>query len=195
MLVPDQGGSRITLRTHEPDVSSARNGREGQVAGLELLTDRVRVAVDGYPCASVDVTRAAVADLNLHAGQRAWLTAKATEVTAYPDPGGASLVTRNSPGGWIRRESAPRTLTPRSGRQLLTLRPSPPAARRYSSCSSRPMPPGRSLMSWTTKSAWSRSPAGVERSWGSTPRTMRALSRSSWSMRMLARSDGCSSRM
>jgi molybdate transport system ATP-binding protein len=79
----------ITLHTHEPDAGSARNRWTGRIAGLELLTDRVRVAVDGYPSASVDVTPAAVADLHLHPGQQVWLTAKATEVTAYPDPGGA----------------------------------------------------------------------------------------------------------
>jgi molybdate transport system ATP-binding protein len=84
----------ITLYTREPDASSARNRWTGRIAGLELLTDRVRVAVDGYPSASVDVTPAAVADLDLRPGQRVWLTAKATEVTAYPDPGGAPLRTR-----------------------------------------------------------------------------------------------------
>jgi len=77
----------ITLHTHEPDRGSARNQWTGRITGLELLTDRVRVAVDGYPPAAVDVTPAAVADLNLHSGQRVWLTAKATAVIAYPDPG------------------------------------------------------------------------------------------------------------
>jgi molybdate transport system ATP-binding protein len=81
----------ITLHTREPDPSSARNRWSGRIAGLELLTDRVRVAVDGYPSASVDVTPAAVADLELRPGLGVWLTAKATEVTAYPDPGGAPL--------------------------------------------------------------------------------------------------------
>jgi molybdate transport system ATP-binding protein len=82
----------ISLHTHAPDAGSARNVWSGRVAGLELLTDRVRVAVDGRPDALVDVTPAAVAELELHAGQRVWLTAKATEVTAYPDPGRAPLV-------------------------------------------------------------------------------------------------------
>ena len=35
---------------------------------------------------------AAVAALHLATGQRVWLTAKATEVLAYPDPGRAPLV-------------------------------------------------------------------------------------------------------
>jgi molybdate transport system ATP-binding protein len=69
------------------------------VSGVELLTDRVRVAVVGHPDqpgqpdqpdqpgqpgALVDVTPAAVAELGLEAGQQIWLSAKATEVIAYP---------------------------------------------------------------------------------------------------------------
>ena len=59
------------------------------VSGVELLTDRVRVAVVGHPeqpGALVDVTPAAVAELGLSAGQQVWLSAKATEVVAYPAP-------------------------------------------------------------------------------------------------------------
>lgn len=77
----------ISLYTHSPDAGSARNVWTGTVAGLELLTDRVRVAVDGTPDAIVDITPAALADLELRTGQQVWLTAKATEVTAYPAPG------------------------------------------------------------------------------------------------------------
>lgn len=79
----------ISLYTHAPDAGSARNVWTGRVAGLELLTDRVRVAVDGTPDAIVDITPAALAELRLETGQQVWLTAKATEVTAYPDPGRA----------------------------------------------------------------------------------------------------------
>jgi molybdate transport system ATP-binding protein len=95
------GGSRmlvavaptaISLFTHAPDVGSARNTWTGRVAGLELLTDRVRVAVDGRPDAIADITPAALAELRLVTGQQVWLTAKATEVTAYPDPGSAPVV-------------------------------------------------------------------------------------------------------
>jgi molybdate transport system ATP-binding protein len=77
----------IALHAHEPGPGSSRNVWAGVVAGMELLTDRVRVAVSGHPGALVDVTPAAVADLELGAGQRVWLSAKATEVIAYPDPG------------------------------------------------------------------------------------------------------------
>jgi molybdate transport system ATP-binding protein len=63
------------------------------VSGVELLTDRVRVAIEGRPSALVDGTPAAVADLGLAAGQQVWLSAKATEVVAYPqDPGSTSTI-------------------------------------------------------------------------------------------------------
>ena len=77
--------SAISIHTRRPDQGSARNSWTGVVAGMELLTDRVRVAVQGRPDALVDVTPAAVAELRLAPGQPVWLTAKATEVTAYPD--------------------------------------------------------------------------------------------------------------
>lgn len=95
---PDQTGTdmlvvvaptAISIHTSRPDAGSPRNTWTGVVAGLELLTDRVRVAVDGSPSALVDITPAAVADLRLAPGQPVWLTAKATEVTAYCDPGRA----------------------------------------------------------------------------------------------------------
>jgi molybdate transport system ATP-binding protein len=38
----------------------------------------------------VDITPAAVADLRLAPGQAVWLSAKATEVIAYPDLGRAA---------------------------------------------------------------------------------------------------------
>jgi molybdate transport system ATP-binding protein len=80
----------IALHASEPAPGSPRNVWPGTVTGIELLTDRVRVAVDGRPGALVDVTAAAVAALRLAVGQRVWLTAKATEVTAYPDPRGVA---------------------------------------------------------------------------------------------------------
>ena len=67
--------------------------------GLELLTDRVRVDVEGSPDALVDVTPAAVAELGLGVGQRVWLTAKATEVLAYPDQGADPSTVRAAPNG------------------------------------------------------------------------------------------------
>jgi len=84
--------SAIALHPREPDAGSPRNVWPGTVTGIELLTDRVRVAVEGRPSALVDVTPAAVADLDLATGRQVWLSAKATEVVAYPDPGRAPLV-------------------------------------------------------------------------------------------------------
>jgi molybdate transport system ATP-binding protein len=78
--------SAISLYAVKPVAGSARNVWAGVVNGVELLTDRVRVDVGGRPPALVDVTAAAVAELRLGAGQEVWLSAKATEVIAYPAP-------------------------------------------------------------------------------------------------------------
>lgn len=78
----------ITVHASEPDDTSARNRWPGTVTGLAPLGDRVRVSVDGRPGATVDVTAAAVAELDLAPGRTVWLSAKATDVTAYPAPAG-----------------------------------------------------------------------------------------------------------
>jgi molybdate transport system ATP-binding protein len=75
--------SAISLHAQQPPAGSPRNVWGGVVSGVELLTDRVRVSVTGSPGALVDVTPAAAAELGLAAGQPVWLSAKATEVTAY----------------------------------------------------------------------------------------------------------------
>jgi molybdate transport system ATP-binding protein len=54
--------------------------------GLELLGDRVRVAVTGTPSALVDVTPSAVAELGLTPGRAVWVSLKATEAEVYPAP-------------------------------------------------------------------------------------------------------------
>jgi len=76
----------VALHPGEPGPGSPRNVWPGVVSGVELLTDRVRVAVAGRPDALVDVTPAALAELGLTAGQPIWLSAKATEAIAYPLP-------------------------------------------------------------------------------------------------------------
>lgn len=73
----------IALHTSRPEHGSPRNVWRGTVAGLELLTDRIRVQVDGTPPALVDVTASAVAELALERGDQVWLTVKATEVDVY----------------------------------------------------------------------------------------------------------------
>jgi molybdate transport system ATP-binding protein len=79
--------SSITIHTERPTHGSPRNVWEGTVTGLEQLTDRVRVQVAATPPALVDISAAAVADLSLRPGTAVWLSAKATETEAYPDPG------------------------------------------------------------------------------------------------------------
>ncbi|MGZ4783301.1 MAG: ABC transporter ATP-binding protein [Oryzihumus sp.] len=77
--------SAITVHTVRPEHASVRNVWAGTIESLELLTDRVRVNVEGTPSALVDVTPAAVAELGLGPGQDVWLSAKATETDAYPE--------------------------------------------------------------------------------------------------------------
>ena len=88
----------IALHLAEPGASSPRNVWPAVVSGVELLTDRVRVAVTGPPDALVDVTPAALAELGLEPGRRIWLSAKATEATAYPAPRDAGLETGRETG-------------------------------------------------------------------------------------------------
>ena len=78
--------SAISLHTERPEHSSPRNVWPGTIAGLELLIDRVRVQVDGTPPALVDITPAAVTELDLTAGAPVWLSAKATDLDTYPEP-------------------------------------------------------------------------------------------------------------
>ena len=75
--------SSVVVSAQQPDHSSVRNTWPATIAGLTLLTDRVRLDLVGEPSALVDVTPAAVADLGLDAGQRVWLSAKATELEVY----------------------------------------------------------------------------------------------------------------
>ena len=79
--------SAITIHTERPTNASPRNVWKGTIGALELLADRVRVQVDAAPPALVDISTAAVADLALRPGIGVWLSAKATETEAYPDPG------------------------------------------------------------------------------------------------------------
>jgi len=75
--------SAVVVSTAEPDRTSVRNTWPATIVGLNLLTDRVRLDLDGAPSALVDVTPAAVAELGLQPGQRVWLSAKATDLEVY----------------------------------------------------------------------------------------------------------------
>jgi len=79
--------SAISIHTARPAQASPRNVWQGTVVALELFADRVRVQVDATPPALVDISSAAVGDLGLRPVTSVWLSAKATETEAYPDPG------------------------------------------------------------------------------------------------------------
>jgi molybdate transport system ATP-binding protein len=92
-VVPDHGQhggvlvavrpSSVLVSTHRPEGASARNVWAGTVVGLSLLTDRVRLEVDGTPPALVDVTPGSVVELALAPGREIWLSVKATELDVY----------------------------------------------------------------------------------------------------------------
>ena len=75
--------SAVVVSLRQPDVSSARNSWPATIVGLTLLTDRVRLDLQGQPSALVDVTPAAVAELGLGSGDQVWLSTKATELEVY----------------------------------------------------------------------------------------------------------------
>jgi molybdate transport system ATP-binding protein len=101
-VVPDHGQhgevlvalrpSAVVVSTDKPH-TSARNSWPATIVGLTLLTDRVRIELQGAPSALVDVTPAAVSDLDLRSGRDVWLSTKATdlEVYSYEGPSRRSL--------------------------------------------------------------------------------------------------------
>ena len=78
--------SAVTVHRARPGDTSARNVWPAHIASLAPLGDRIRVTLDGAPSAAVDVTAAAVAELDLTPGHEVWLSAKATDVSAYAAP-------------------------------------------------------------------------------------------------------------
>ncbi|MEP6853100.1 MAG: ABC transporter ATP-binding protein [bacterium] len=79
--------SSITVHASRPSESSARNAWPARVDGVAALPDRIRLHFDGDPPAIADLTPAAAGELGLGPGSAVWLTAKATDITAWPDPG------------------------------------------------------------------------------------------------------------
>lgn len=77
--------SAFTVHDARPHPSSARIVWTGTVRTLAPLADRVRLTVDTEHPVLVDITPAALAELRLAPGAQVWLTAKATDVAAYPD--------------------------------------------------------------------------------------------------------------
>jgi molybdate transport system ATP-binding protein len=92
-VVPDRGHrgdvlvavrpSSVVVSLDQPGTSSARNTWPAQVTGMTLLVDRVRLDLLGQPPAVVDVTAAAIAELQLRPGTQVWLTVKATDLDVY----------------------------------------------------------------------------------------------------------------
>ncbi|TAM88346.1 MAG: ABC transporter ATP-binding protein [Jatrophihabitans sp.] len=78
--------SAFTVHVEAPHGSSARNRWHGAIAAMVPLADRIRLTVTVPQPVLVDVTASAVAELRLEPGLPVWLTAKATDVTAYPAP-------------------------------------------------------------------------------------------------------------
>ncbi len=74
--------SAVVVSIEQPH-TSARNAWQATIVGLTLLTDRVRIDLEGEPSALVDVTPSAVSELELTSGSRVWLTAKATDLEVY----------------------------------------------------------------------------------------------------------------
>ena len=107
-VVPDHGQhgevlvalrpSAVVVSTEQPH-TSARNTWPATIVGLSLLTDRVRIDLDGAPATLADVTPAAVSELGLRPGGRVWLSAKATdlEVYRYAAPAAPSPTPRQHP--------------------------------------------------------------------------------------------------
>ncbi len=78
--------SAITVSQTRLTTSSARNEWAATVKGISLLSDRVRLELDGAPSALADVTPAAVAALGLQVGSDVWASVKATELEIYAQP-------------------------------------------------------------------------------------------------------------
>jgi molybdate transport system ATP-binding protein len=94
MVAPDTMDGRVlvairpsafTLHTERPHATSARIVWQGAVRLLAPLADRIRITVDAERPVLVDVTPAAVAELHIAPGDPVWLTAKATDLTTYPE--------------------------------------------------------------------------------------------------------------
>ena len=74
----------VAVHMAEPTGLSPRNVWPATITGLEARGDVVRLSTAGPPAVAVTVTPAAVAELGLREGAQVWLTAKASELVAYP---------------------------------------------------------------------------------------------------------------
>jgi molybdate transport system ATP-binding protein len=74
--------SSISVHRDVPH-GSPRNVWAGTIATVEQHGDLVRLFVNGPPDVAVDVTPAAMAELQLGVDERVWLSVKATDLTVY----------------------------------------------------------------------------------------------------------------
>lgn len=74
--------SSISVHRDVPH-GSPRNVWAGTIATVEQHGDLVRLFVNGPPDVAVDVTTAAMAELQLGVDERVWLSVKATDLTVY----------------------------------------------------------------------------------------------------------------
>ena len=74
--------SAVAIHRNVPS-GSPRNQWPARITGIELLGDRVRVALGGAVDLVAEITPAAAAELALHEGDEVWAAIKATEVNVY----------------------------------------------------------------------------------------------------------------
>jgi molybdate transport system ATP-binding protein len=76
--------SAFTVHSQHPDHLSARNVWDVRIESMAPLGDRVRMTAVGEQRSIVDLTAAAIAELELAPGRQVWLSAKASDAVAYP---------------------------------------------------------------------------------------------------------------
>ena len=77
--------SSVLLQKTEPKSTSARNVWPGRLSSLETVGDRVRASITSTPPLLADITPQAVAEMRLSAGDRIWVSLKATDIDTYPN--------------------------------------------------------------------------------------------------------------
>lgn len=74
----------VTVSTHAPESSSARNIMRGHLTDVNHLGDRVRVSINDPVAMTAEITAAAFGDLGLAMGSEVFFSIKATEVGIVP---------------------------------------------------------------------------------------------------------------
>lgn len=75
--------SAVALHAQQPE-GSPRNTFPASITGMQRHGDNLRISLRGDIVVTADVTPAAVASLQLQAGQQVWAAIKAAETRAYP---------------------------------------------------------------------------------------------------------------